>query len=135
MSYKKRARAGWCTSKKECKEKIYKERQYEKEEIKQAFDEIEAGDDYRYRWGGNKKKNEKARMEYRIKYYEQMWQTYGDRYSWFGSYKARAREERKKYFEKYGDKNKELRRCNYCRLDTPTKEEDCTICNMSKPNK
>jgi hypothetical protein len=48
MSYKKRARAGWCTSKKECKEKIYKERQYEKKEIKQALTEMDAGEDFRY---------------------------------------------------------------------------------------
>ena len=48
MSYKKRAKAGWCTSKKECKEKIYKERQYEKKEINQALTEIDAGEDFRY---------------------------------------------------------------------------------------
>ena len=28
----------------------------------------------------------------------------------------------------------ELRRCNYCRKDTPTKDEDCTVCGLSKTN-
>ncbi len=29
---------------------------------------------------------------------------------------------------------KTIRRCNYCRKDTQTKEEDCVTCGFSKPN-
>ena len=75
MSYKKRAKAGWCTSKKECKEKIYKERQYEKKEVKQALEEMDAGDDYRYPHY-KASPNPEKKLEGRIKSIEQninMW--------------------------------------------------------------
>jgi hypothetical protein len=32
-------------------------------------------------------------------------------------------------------KGEELRYCFYCKKDTPTKEEDCCVCGLSKPYK
>lgn len=68
MSYKNRQRRGWC-SKKETKEKIYRERQHGKKEIAQAQEEILQGDDFRYPKHGKRKQNVIAQLTYRIKFY------------------------------------------------------------------
>ena len=67
MSYKKRARAGWC-GRKEAKDKIYKERLYAKKEIAQAEQEILEGDSFRYN-GSKRTPNKIAQLQYWLTLY------------------------------------------------------------------
>ena len=68
MTYKKRARSGWNGDKKRSNEK---ERQYEKEEIRQALEEHEQGEDFRYR-RVSRTPNKIKRLEYRIAWYREV---------------------------------------------------------------
>ena len=105
-NYKKRGRAGW-VGKKEAKGKIHRERNYEKQEIRQALQEIEEGDDYRYLHKAKRVKNEKARLENTIRWYERTIEKYKQR-EWgiFGSgwLESGYRKALAKYKEKFGDK-------------------------------
>lgn len=96
--YKKRLKGGWRQG------KAYKgdgeERQYAKAEIKQAIKELEA--DYKDKYKkSQRKRNEIARLEYRIKWCDETIARYGPRTSDWG-----------KRFEEYcrDDKRKAVKR-------------------------
>lgn len=110
MSYKKRAKRGWCTSSKEAKEKIYKERQFAKKEIAEAEQQMLEGDDFRYR-GGGRTPNKIARLEYWLTLYSRRMEDAkkrDDNCKWFGwsSYKSRY-DSTKKELEALGVKFEE----------------------------
>jgi hypothetical protein len=78
MTYKKRAKSGWCSDKHESNKD---ERQYEKKELKQELNEYEQGDEFRYRHiKKKKKKTEEERLRSNISYYNSLiakWSRYG----------------------------------------------------------
>ena len=80
MTYKKRARSGWNGDKQRSNEK---ERQYEKEEIRQALEEHEQGEDFRYRYS-SKNPNKIARLEYRIEKYKKYADETKGHHGWWG---------------------------------------------------
>jgi len=142
MSYKKRARDGWNCGKDHKDRSNKEERTYAKEEISQAIDEYEAGDEYRYKHYAHTK-NEQAKLEGMIKRYKadtQRWergidQTHPNNDSWFRCHIQWVKQQVVELSQKLEILiRKDIRRCNYCRKDTPTKEEDCTVCSFSKTN-
>ena len=99
-SYKKRMKGGWNQGK-ACKGNG-SERAYAKAEIRQFIKEMDEGykDPYRK---SQRKKNEKARLEYRISYFENAAARYnktGYVSSWVTTELAKAK---KLYAEKFGD--------------------------------
>lgn len=80
QAYKKRAKGSWCQGKGYKGDSV--ERQYSKDEIKQQL--AQAEETYLERHKGKRKRNEKARLEYRVKWYTDTLARYGDNYgsSW-----------------------------------------------------
>lgn len=106
-TYKKRGQAGW-TGRKEAKSKNYIERNFAKQDIKQALEEIEAGEDYRYLHKAKKANDPETRLKKNIAWYERVLADYkmrdfvgfmGNGWLESGLKKAKA-----KWQEKFGDK-------------------------------
>lgn len=125
MSWKKRGQKGW-TGAKTAKELTKgRERQYGESEIKQQLQEDFEGDEYRYT-SGKRKKNEKARVKYRLAYYEQRLKVEelkrdrarekGERYhdcGWFGlSYYSSSVDRCKKELEELENKEEKNKSCD-----------------------
>ena len=68
-TYKKRGRAGY-VGKKEAKDKISRERNYAKKEIRQELKEIEEGDDFRYKHKAKKVLTPEQKLEKNINWYQ-----------------------------------------------------------------
>ena len=78
MSYRKRAKGNWNGGKSRKEYSNRQERQFEKTEISQAMQEYDEGESFRYLHRSKRTPNEKARLEARINWYEQMIEHYGD---------------------------------------------------------
>ena len=99
-THTKRAKGNWCQGKKHKGDS--EERQYAKGEIKQEL-ESDASGLVKHR--GKRKRNDKARLEYRIAWYEQAIQQYERQYKRSDSYSNSLRDglrtAQKEYKEKY----------------------------------
>lgn len=104
MSYKKRAKDGWNCGKSYKRDSNKQERIYEKGEIRQAMQEYEEGEDYKYPHKAKRTHNRKMQLENRIEKYER-WikdRTWMD--GWWTEHLKKSLEKMKnEYAEKFVD--------------------------------
>ena len=101
QAYKKRAKGGWRQGK-GCKGDG-EERQYSKVEIKQQLAEAEENYIHRYHKGA-RKKNMRQRLEYRVKWYEEILARYKNSPSIMDTWFRRDLEKAKKELEELNAK-------------------------------
>lgn len=102
-AYKKRAKQSWNAGKRGKENSDPAERQFVKREILQAISEMDA--DYLHRHKGKRKRNDIARLQHRIKWYEERIEHHARTHSdWFWSWArdsiARDRKKLKELLDK-----------------------------------
>lgn len=135
MTYRKRAKSGYCGGKAYKEKSNRQERQYKKAEIKQQIDEHEDGNGFRYRHVSKIARNDQQKLENNIRWHERIIDKWNGRTDFFGGLVSRLRHDLKKLKAKWDEKYGDMRHCNYCNKTTPTIKEDCTICGLSNPYK
>lgn len=104
MSYRKRAKDGWCSGKKYKQQSNQNERQFEKTEIRQAMQEFEEGEDYKYPHKAKRNHNRKMQLENRIAKYERWLGEMSGLGSWWkDSLKESLEKMKSEYAEKFMD--------------------------------
>ena len=96
MNYKKRGRAGSC-GKKEAKGKISRERNYAKEEVKQALKELDEGDEYRYPHYARKELTKEQKTQKQLSWFEHIY----ERWTRPNDVKRREAQDHDGYFAKH----------------------------------
>ncbi len=110
-AYRKRGRSGWSAGKKYKESANRSERQHEKAEIRQEVEQHTQGEDYKDKYKKPaRKKNDQARAESLINWYKQaLCKRSGFAHLRSGPWGSRLRSEleklKKKYKEKYGEKD------------------------------